>query len=296
MVASEGPAARFAWGEFFSGELPNPHTRGAYARAVRRFLSWCDAHGLSLHSVTPGTVGDYFSRHPGSIPTKKLHLAAVRRFFDRLVVRHVIVLNPALSVRAERYQVVEGKTPEITVSQARALLASIDTSHVVALRDRAVIAILIYTAARVGAVAGLTLRDLRHDDTQWTLRFAEQGGKSRLIPVRHDLEGMLFAYLDAAGLRPGGSEPVFRSAVGKTHTLTGRKMTASDMCRMIKRRLQDAGLPVHLSPHSFRVTTITDLLAQGVPLDEVQSYCLPSSRCPGMRSARVADQPPVGTA
>jgi len=270
MVASEGPAARFAWDEFFAGELPNPHTRDAYARAVRRFLFWCDAHGLSLHSITPGTVGDYFFRHPGSVPTKKLHLAAVRRFFDRLVVRHVVVLNPALSVRAERYQVVEGKTPEITVPQARTLLASISPAHVVGLRDRAVVAVLVYTAVRVGAVSGLTLRDLRHDGTQWTLRFAEKGGKSREIPVRHDLEGMLFAYLDAAGLRPGAPEPVFRSAAGKTRTLTGRKMTASDMCRMVKRRLQDAGLPTHLSPHSFRVTTITDLLEQGVPLDEVQ--------------------------
>jgi site-specific recombinase XerD len=39
---------------------------------------------------------------------------------------------------------------------------------------------------------------------------------------------------------------------------------------MMKRRLKDAGLPDNLSPHSFRVTTITDLLEQGVPLEDVQ--------------------------
>jgi len=39
---------------------------------------------------------------------------------------------------------------------------------------------------------------------------------------------------------------------------------------MMKRRLKDAGLPETLSPHSFRVTTITDLLEQGVPLEDVQ--------------------------
>jgi integrase/recombinase XerD len=44
----------------------------------------------------------------------------------------------------------------------------------------------------------------------------------------------------------------------------------NDVCRMMKRRLIDAGLPEHLSPHSFRVTTITDLLEQGVPLEDVQ--------------------------
>jgi site-specific recombinase XerD len=47
-------------------------------------------------------------------------------------------------------------------------------------------------------------------------------------------------------------------------------MTANDMSRMVKRRLRDAGLPLHLSPHSFRVATITDLLSQGVPLEDVQ--------------------------
>lgn len=191
LVAAGGAAARFAWDEFFAGELPNPNTRATYACAVRRFLAWCDAAGLALHTISPGHVGDYFARHPLSIPTKKVHLAAVRRFFDRLVIRHVVILNPALSVRAERYQVVEGKTAEITVPQARALLASVDAGHVVGLRDRAVIAALIYTAVRVGAVARLNSRDLRHDGTQWTLRFTEKGGKSREIPVRHDLEQII---------------------------------------------------------------------------------------------------------
>ncbi len=271
IVESAGAAARFAWDEFFAGELPNYHTRTAYERAVRQFLGWCNSRRLDLRRITPGLVGEYLAQHPGSVPTKKQHLAAIRRFFDRLVVRHAVVLNPAHSVRAERYQVVEGKTPEITVPQARALLASIDTATVVGLRDRAVTGVLIYTAARVGAIARLALRDLRHDGSQWSLRFDEKGGKVREIPVRHDLERFLFAYTQAAGMVPSASpDSLFRSAVRKTKTLTARPMSAGDMCRMVKRRLRDAGLPRHLSPHSFRVTTITDLLEQGVPLDEVQ--------------------------
>jgi integrase/recombinase XerD len=47
-------------------------------------------------------------------------------------------------------------------------------------------------------------------------------------------------------------------------------MHAIDICRMTKRRLKDAGLSVRLSPHSFRGTTITDLLEQGVALEDVQ--------------------------
>ena len=72
-----------------------------------------------------------------------------------MVTRHAIALNPALSVRTERYSVVEGKTPAITVKQARKLLQSIDTTNVIGIRDKSIISILIYTAARIGAVLKL---------------------------------------------------------------------------------------------------------------------------------------------
>lgn len=271
IVAAAGDGARFAWEEFFGGELPNAHTRAAYLRAVRRFLAWCEERHVELHRITPGQVGGYLAGLPVGVPTKKQHLAALRRFFDRLVVRHVVVLNPAASVRAERHQVVEGKTPEITVAHARRLLAYLAGTDVVSRRDKALIGVLIYTAARVGAVTRLRLRDLRHDGDQWTLRFAEKGGKSREIPVRHDLQRMILDYLDAAGLSTGSSTaPVFRSARRRSGRLTERSLSPGDACRMVRRRLRAAKLPSRLSPHSFRVTTITDLLENGVPLEDVQ--------------------------
>jgi site-specific recombinase XerD len=198
-------------------------------------------------------------------------LAALRHFFDELVRRHVVVLNPAASVRTERLQIIEGKTPEITAAQARTLLASIDVRHVIGLRDRAIIATLIYTAARVGAVARLRLGDLHDAGNQWCLTFLEKGGKHREIPVRHDLQSFLFQYLAAAELTLlAKDEPLFRSAVRREQRLTARGVSAADLCRMVKRRLRDAGLPLRISPHSFRVATVTNLLGQGIALDDVQ--------------------------
>ena len=82
--------------------------------------------------------------------TCKQHLAGVRHFFDGMVTRHAVILNPALSVRGERYEVVEGKTPELSVAQARLLLKSMKTSGVLSRRDRAILAILAYTSSRAG--------------------------------------------------------------------------------------------------------------------------------------------------
>lgn len=271
IIEKAGAAARFAWEEFFDAEIRSELTRKAYRHAVRQFLGWCEGRGVELVQITPGMVGQYFNDLPGSPSTKKQHLAAIRKLFDKLVIRHVVVINPALSVRTERYQVIEGKTPEIGVDQARKLLNTVDTSNVVGLRDRAIIGILIYTAARVGAVSKLRLKNLEHDGSQWTLRFDEKGGKSREIPVRHDLEGFILAYRDVARLVGEPKDgPLFRSALGRTKTLTKSRMSAIDICRMVKRRMKEAGLPSRLSPHSFRVTTITDLLEQGVPLEDVQ--------------------------
>ena len=270
-IATAGNAASFSWDEFFGAMISNRHTRTAYLHAVRRFFAWIESRDVALERITPGTVGAYFDQHPGSLPTKKLHLSAIRAFCDVLVNRHVIVLNPAATVRGERYQAVEGKTPEITRDQARTLLASIKTSRPVDLRDKAIIATLIYTAARAGAVASLRLKDFAYDGTQYTLRFMEKGGKSRSIPIRHDLQILLLAYLASFDSQAEPKDaPFFRSVAGRTGELTRRPIRNIDVCRMIKRRLRTAELPGHLSPHSFRVATVTDLLTQGVSLEDVQ--------------------------
>lgn len=281
LIADAGPAALTAWDDFFVATIRNRHTRAAYGSALRSFFDWMTPHAVPVERITPGMIGHYFDEHPGSIPTRKLHLAALRAFFDRLVIRHICLLNPAASVRGERYRAIEGKTPEISIEQARKLLSSIPVERenekgepvrlAVGLRDRAIIAVLIYTSARAGAVAKLRVRDFIHDGTQWSLRFEEKGGKFREIPVRHDLQQFILAYIDAsnAGGDPQDT-PLFRSAERRTGRLTHRSMSGIDICRLIKRRLRDACLPLHFSPHSFRVTTITDLLTQGVPLEDVQ--------------------------
>jgi integrase/recombinase XerD len=271
LVERAGGAARFAWDEYFYAEHHNPHTQKAYMRAVRRFLAWVEELGVELGSITPGMVGQYLVGLGGSPAKRNQHLAALRGFFDRLVNRHVCILNPAASVRGVKEQVIEGKTPEITIEHARALLASIATGHVVGLRDKAIIATLAYTACRAGAVAKLRLGDFQHDGTQYVLRFQEKGGKSREIPVRHNLEGIILAYVEAACIAGEAKDaPLFRASNGRSRKLAVKPLGTERICELVKRRLKDAGLPSRLSPHSFRVTTITALLEQGVPMEDVQ--------------------------
>lgn len=285
IVRFAGSSARFAYDEFFAGE-ENSHTERAYRHAVHRFLAHCETLSVALPNVTPGLVSEYLKKlqaevktkrgeelrtRPASKPMKKLHLAGIRKFFDKLVERHAILLNPALSVHGPKHSITEGKTPALTVQQARDVFASIDTSDVVGLRDRAIIAVMVYTAVRAGAVAKLRRRDFYSDGRQFVFRFDEKGGKVRDIPCRHDLEEFVREYLAVAAGDAGEDAPLFRTAVRRTKRLSEKAMTQNDILRMVKRRFTDAGLPAfRLSCHSFRATTITDLLDQGVPLEDVQ--------------------------
>jgi site-specific recombinase XerD len=266
-----GANAVFAAEEFFKANINNAHTKRAYGRAVNRFLAWCQDQNIELRQITPGIAGDYLGQLECSSPTKNQALAALRHFFDSLVTRHAVALNPFASVRGVKHVATEGSTPEISIDQARKLLRSIDVRDVVGCRDRAVLGVLAYTGARVGAVARLRLGDLRNLGDHRVLRFREKGGKLREIPVRHDLDAWLRAYLDAASIvAQEDKAPLFRAAEGKRKQLTGAGYTAHSMRQMLKRRLNDAGLPHLFSPHSFRVTVVTDLLKQDVPLEDVQ--------------------------
>ena len=137
--------------EFFTANIRNPHTRKAYATAVRGFAAWTDTVGIAhLRYVAPLHVAAYIEQLQSrlSAPSVKLQLAAIRMLFDWLVVGQIVPTNPASAVRGPKHSLKKGKTPALTAEEARDLLDSIATRSPVGLRDRALIALMIYTFAR----------------------------------------------------------------------------------------------------------------------------------------------------
>lgn len=151
------PAASKRFIEFFTANIRNPNTRKVYARSAVEFAAWCETNGLiELCDIEPVHVAAYIETlHVRlSAPSVKLQLAAIRMLFDWLVVGQVIATNPASSVRGPRHSVKKGKTPVLSPDEARTLLDSIDISTITGLRDRALIGLMVYTFARVGAALG----------------------------------------------------------------------------------------------------------------------------------------------
>jgi site-specific recombinase XerD len=245
LIAKTGEKGFKRFVEFFTAKIENPNTRDAYARDVRAFFAWCEDHGLDeLAGIEPVHIAAYREhlKREYATQTVKRHLSAIRELFDWLVEGHVMAVNPALSVKGPRYSLKKGLTPVLGNEEARQLLDSIDVSTVVGLRDRAVIAFLTYTFARVSAAVNVKVEDLYMRGRRWRVRLHEKNGTVVDVACHHNLEEYLFAYMDEAGLREEKGTPLFRSAVGKTNTLTERPMHRNDVFRMIWRRARGAGL------------------------------------------------------
>ena len=145
-----------------------------------------------------------------------------------------------------------------------------DVSTVVGLRDRAIVAVMTYTFARVGAVVALAVEDYFPQKKRWWLRLREKGDKVNEMPCHHKLEEYLAAYIRAAGIEGDRKRPLFRSAIGKTGLLSERPMLHVDVWRMVRRRASDAGIETAIGCHTFRATGITDYLTNGGRIEVAQ--------------------------
>lgn len=289
VVLAAGKKAGLRFLEFFTANIRNPNTRRAYHRACCDFFRWCEFGGLALDQVGPVHVAAYIERLGKDLarPSVKQHLAAIRMLFDWLVVGQVVPANPAHSVRGPKHVVRKGKTPVLSAEEARQLLDAIDTSSVVGLRDRALIGLMVFTFARVGAATGMDVEDWYFQGRRWWVRLHEKGGKRHEMPAHHNLEEYMAAYLDAAGIAGEKGTPLFRTVKGKTQQLTERRITQPEVYLMIRRRAAGAGIKTLIGCHTFRATGITAYLTNGGKLEVAQQMAAhESARTTGLYDRR----------
>lgn len=265
-LTSRGDAQSF-W-EYFTAHIRNANTRRAYFHAVRRFSVWCQGHGLTLAAVAPVHVAAYVEGllETHSKPTAKQHLAALRALFDWMVVRQAIPSNPATPVRGPRFSQRRGKTPVLQPDEMRALLESIGTGRLIDLRDRALIALMAYTFARVGAAVAMTVGDYFVQGRRGWVRLQEKGGKVNEMPCHHNLEQYLEDWIAAAGLR--GDDPLFPGF--RNDVPTRAALAQPNVFLMVRRRAAAAGIRTRINCHSFRATGITTYLKNGGRLEVAQ--------------------------
>jgi site-specific recombinase XerD len=145
-----------------------------------------------------------------------------------------------------------------------------DTSTLVGLHDRALVAVMAFTFARVSAVIQLKVEDYYPQKKRWWLRLREKNGKVNEMPCHHHLETYMDAYLKAAGIEEDRKAPLFRAAIGRTGKLAIRPLSRTDVWYMVRRRALHAHLETAIGCHTFRATGITGYLTNGGKLEIAQ--------------------------
>jgi site-specific recombinase XerD len=270
LVASAGERANVRFLEFFASNIRNPNTRRAYAHAVGEFLTWCAQAGVeSITAVQPLHAAAWIELQTQTLsaPTVKQHLAAIRQLFDWLVIGQVVPHNPTASVRGPSHTTRKGKTPVLDATEARQLLDSIDVSTLIGLRDRALIALMVFSFARVGAALAMRVEDVYTQNKRLWVRLREKGGKRHEMPCHHTLEAYLDAYIEGAGIGAEGKSPLFRTIQRGTGRLSTTALPQANAYAMVTRRALTAGLDTKIGNHTFRATGITVYLKNGGTLE-----------------------------
>src|ERR1700688_164542 len=270
LAASAGDRAGIRFLEFFASNIRNPNTRRAYAHVVGGFLAWCVQAGVtSITAVQPLHVATWIELQTQTLsaPTVKQRLAAIRHLFDWLVTGQVVPHNPAASVRGPSHTARQGKTPVLDPTEARQLLDSIDVSTPAGLRDRALIALMVFSFARIGAALAMRVDDVYVQHRRLWVRLREKGGKRHEMPCHHTLEAYLHAYIDGTGIGDDPKGPLFRTIRRGTGQLSNTQLPQANAYAMVRRRALAAGIGTKIGNHTFRATGITAYLKNGGTLE-----------------------------
>lgn len=277
-IAAAGDHAVRRFVEFFAATIRNPNTRNAYGRASAQFFEWCEQRGIAdIRRVESVVIAAYIENlmQRRAVPSVKQHLAALRMMLDWLVSGGVLTHNPAASVRGPRYSVRRGKTPVLSAEDTRRLIDTIPlvrrdgTPDLAALRDRALIGVMVYSFARVSATVAMKVEDYYAEGKRWWFRLYEKGGKVHQVPAHHNAEAYLDAWMQAAELQDKRSH-LFQT-IGRNGLPTGRPMSRSDALKMIKRRAKTAEIASSTCCHTFRATGITVYLDNGGTIEKAQA-------------------------
>lgn len=239
-----------------------------------------EGYGASLaafRAATPGFTAwdacqpDHFRRWLFALmkagksrATIRVHFAALRSFFQWMIRRRGLAVNPLAGVQLPK---AEKKLPVVlTLAQVEALLAlplslpkEKQAPDWAAARDVAILELFYSTGLRLSELCGLDARDI--DIVSGSLRVLGKGRKERMLPVGGLAMRAVQVYRSRANVHDGA---LF---LGKRRT----RISPRAVQQLLEKYLRLSGIPVRVSPHKLRHSFATHMLDRGADLRGVQS-------------------------
>ena len=278
--------------------IDNEQTRRAYQNDVQEFMAFAgieDPHAFRL--VGRGHVLAWrrdLERRALSAATIRRKLSALSSLFESLCEANAVQGNPVDGVKRPKLDSQEGKTPAIGDRQARELLAAPDASTLQGLRDRAILATLLYHGLRRAELCALRLVDLQDRRGVRHLQVHGKGSKIRYVPLHPAAAGAIAAYLEAAGHGDDKPGPLFRPV--SNNARGARAITPDGVYKVLVRYAGVVGIDVEgFGPHALRATAATNALEHDADIAKVQQWLghanISTTRVYDRRQMRAEDSP-----
>jgi site-specific recombinase XerD len=257
----------------------SPETRRAYAGDLATFLRWLGESGHRWNAIGADDLDGYreWLARSYARATVNRRLSVVRALYGEAARRHVTAGDPTARLRGLRGRD-ERDGGALTRSQARAVLEAVlaeveqPRRRLLALRDLAILSLLIRTGLRRSELAGLRIGDLGTAQGHDVLIVRGKGNVTRTVKVPIEVRRTVGAWLDVArdlGLGAADQYPLI-VGVRRGATLNNtRPISDRAIYDIVARRLRAAGID-RLGPHGLRATFVTLALEGGAPLHLVQ--------------------------
>ncbi|PPF31256.1 site-specific tyrosine recombinase XerD [Rathayibacter tritici] len=245
------------------------HTLAAYRRDLELYLGWLAERGTcDLAQLRRADVGE-FSSWLAARPERPLAASSRARILSSVRGLHRFALEEGLVADDVARDVVPPKIPmtlpkAVTVEQMAALLDAARGEELADLRDRALLELLYATGARISEAVDLNVDDVVDAEV---VRLTGKGSKQRMVPLGHYAREAVEEYLVRARpelSRRGRATPALFLGV------RGSRLSRQSAWLVIRAVAEKAGLDREISPHTFRHSFATHLLAGGADVRVVQ--------------------------
>lgn len=245
-------------------------TVDAYQRDLARFFTFVEQHDLMIPQVTSAFIEQYFAQlRANGLAAASIarHRSSLAGFYHFLVDESHLGEDPTVTLAPVR---IPSRLPKaLSETVITDLIDAVSGTDPLSRRDRAILELLYATGARASEVCRLDISDLNYDEG--LLRLLGKGDKERLVPIGRSAQSALANWLDHGGRdtliensrRSGDSQAVFINTRGK-------RLSRQALHHLIVERGKLAGVPEGLSPHSFRHSCATHMLANGADIRVVQ--------------------------
>ncbi len=266
--------------EEWLANITNAKTRRAYKNDVHEFIAYT---GLKSYAELRSVVRSHIIGWRKDIERRKLKPASIRRklsalssLFDYLCERNAVAGNPVDGVKRPMANGNEGSTPALGDKQVRKLLDAPPADTLKGVRDRAILASLLYHGIRREELCTLRVKDIHSRQGVVHFRIEGKRSKIRFIPVNAGAQRMIEDYLALAGHRSDVDSALFRPVKNNRTGELNRHLDPASVYRNVVRKYGlETGISAEvngLCVHSLRATAATNALSHDCDIAKVQEW------------------------